>query len=270
MSIAVFRGIPGQASFSDRDICIYDWAGDKPMKNLQFPAPVRKIVADGAVFVLVFEAEINAYTVNPFNPIYTFECPHNPAAPCTIVERSGERLLAWTGRSLGSLKIITAGHSEHRAVEFEVADHPLVMVRFNPNGETVATASERGTLIRVFSTRTGEPITEFRRGSFHATISSISFSPRSDLVAVLSDKGTVHVFEFPSSTAGKSDPIRAAGQWKMDVYESSVVEFVSSGILALIKFNSGELEILRYASDMRSIDVQSKVRLVDVGSSDGL
>jgi hypothetical protein len=83
---------------------------------------------------------------------------------------------------------------------------------------------------------------------------------------VLSDKGTVHLFELPASTVGKRDPIRAAGQWKMGAYERSVVEFVSSGILALVKLNSAELEMLRYTPGSRKIGLHSKVNLVDVGN----
>lgn len=61
----------------------------------------------------------------------------------------------------------------------------------------------QGTLIRLFSTSNGARIAELRRGVDHATIYSISISPSSLMLAVTSDKSTLHVFDIanPSKSA---------------------------------------------------------------------
>lgn len=43
-------------------------------------------------------------------------------------------------------------------------DSPLAAVRFSADGTRVATASEKGTVIRVFAVPSGERLFEFRRG----------------------------------------------------------------------------------------------------------
>ena len=58
----------------------------------------------------------------------------------------------------------------------------------------MATASDKGTLIRVFSTEDGTPLQEVRRGSDKAEIYSIAFDKNSDFIACSSDKGTIHIF----------------------------------------------------------------------------
>lgn len=60
----------------------------------------------------------------------------------------------------------------------------------------MATASEKGTLIRIFDTATGTPLQELRRGADRAEIYSIAFHNNSQWLAVSSDKGTVHVFSL--------------------------------------------------------------------------
>eukprot|EP00842_Homolaphlyctis_polyrhiza_P004905 jgi/Hompol1/5415/HPOL_004412-RA len=60
----------------------------------------------------------------------------------------------------------------------------------------VATASERGTLIRVFDRRTGTLTNELRRGADYAEIYSLSFNTASTRICVASDKGTVHIFNL--------------------------------------------------------------------------
>ena len=64
----------------------------------------------------------------------------------------------------------------------------------NFTGSLLATASDKGTLIRLFSTEDGTPLQEVRRGSDKAEIYSLSFDKNSNWIACSSDKGTVHIF----------------------------------------------------------------------------
>ncbi|KAJ2220085.1 Phosphatidylinositol 3,5-bisphosphate-binding protein [Coemansia sp. RSA 485] len=73
----------------------------------------------------------------------------------------------------------------------------------SPDGSMVASASEKGTLIRIFDTMSGRLLHELRRGVDRADIYSIAFSPDNTRLCVSSDKGTVHIFNL--------DPKQAAG-----------------------------------------------------------
>jgi len=64
----------------------------------------------------------------------------------------------------------------------------------NFSGNLLATASDKGTLIRIFSTEDGTPLQEVRRGSDKAEIYSIAFDKNSHWIACSSDKGTIHIF----------------------------------------------------------------------------
>ena len=72
----------------------------------------------------------------------------------------------------------------------------LAVVSLSYDGSRLATASERGTLIRVFDTNTGDRLVELRRGVERVDVYSIAFSANTDWLAVSSDKGTVHVFSL--------------------------------------------------------------------------
>ena len=78
---------------------------------------------------------------------------------------------------------------------------PLRALELSPNGEVLATASETGTLIRIFSTSNCTRTGELRRGVDHAEIFSISISPSSTLLAVTSDKATLHIFNLPHTSS---------------------------------------------------------------------
>jgi WD40 repeat protein len=58
---------------------------------------------------------------------------------------------------------------------------------------------KKGTLIRVFSTSNQACVAELRRGIDQAIIFDLAISPSSTLLAVTSDKSTLHIFDLPTT-----------------------------------------------------------------------
>lgn len=69
------------------------------------------------------------------------------------------------------------------------------------DGKRLVTASEKGTLVRVWNTADGQPLQELRRGADPAHIYSLALSRNCDWLALSSDKGTVHVFALCPAVA---------------------------------------------------------------------
>jgi WD repeat-containing protein 45 len=80
----------------------------------------------------------------------------------------------------------------------------LTRLAVPPSGRLLATASSRGTLVRVWDAHSGKLMREFRRGSDKAEIYGIAFRPDERELCVWSDKGTIHVFAITSGTGGSS------------------------------------------------------------------
>ena len=72
----------------------------------------------------------------------------------------------------------------------------LAAIALNANGTTLATASERGTLIRTWDTMTGQQLREFRRGLEVVNITSLAFDRDTTRLLVCSDKGTAHIYSL--------------------------------------------------------------------------
>uniref|UniRef100_A0A1I8G4R1 WD repeat domain phosphoinositide-interacting protein 2 n=2 Tax=Macrostomum lignano TaxID=282301 RepID=A0A1I8G4R1_9PLAT len=72
---------------------------------------------------------------------------------------------------------------------------PLAALAFNSTATRLATASEKGTVIRVYSVPDGERVAEFRRGVKRCVqLHSLAFSRDSSLLACCSNTETLHVF----------------------------------------------------------------------------
>lgn len=92
----------------------------------------------------------------------------------------------------------------------------VAAMAFNTQGTLLATASERGTVIRIFFPETSEKFMEFRRGSLIASIYSLSFSVDSTYLACSSNSRTVHIFRLSgdeSSRRENSEESQANNGW---------------------------------------------------------
>lgn len=95
----------------------------------------------------------------------------------------------------------------------------LAALAFSPAGTEVATASEKGTVIRVFSVLDGSKLFEFRRGVKRCvSIASLSFSTCSKYLCCSSNTETVHIFALEkiapeSRDNGQSQSAGGGGDW---------------------------------------------------------
>lgn len=73
---------------------------------------------------------------------------------------------------------------------------PISCLSINNDGTLLATASDKGTIIRIFSIPTSSKLFQFRRGTYPSRIFSMSFNLASTLLAVSSASETIHVFKL--------------------------------------------------------------------------
>ncbi|NWR24960.1 WIPI1 protein, partial [Emberiza fucata] len=85
-------------------------------------------------------------------------------------------------------------------------DGPLAALTFNSTGSKLASASEKGTVIRVFSIPGGQKLYEFRRGmKRYVNISSLVFSMDSQFLCASSNTETVHIFKLEHLTDSRPE-----------------------------------------------------------------
>lgn len=76
----------------------------------------------------------------------------------------------------------------------EAHKNNIAALTLSPDGTLLATASEKGTIIRVFSVGSGIKLYQFRRGTYQTKIFSMSFSSDNKFLVVSCSSKTVHIF----------------------------------------------------------------------------
>ena len=141
-------------------------------------AAVCALSADSDRSYLAYPSPSPTSTSTPLSPS---SVPAAPPAPTT-----GDVLLFDT-ISLSALNVIQAHKS------------PIAHLSLNSNGTMLATASEKGTVVRIFSIPDAKQLWQFRRGSTPARIWSINFNLANTLLAVSSDSSTIHIYRLQGS-----------------------------------------------------------------------
>jgi WD40 repeat protein len=105
----------------------------------------------------------------------------------------------------------------------EAHESTLRALTLTPNGTLLATASHKGTVIRVWDVATSNNLYEFRRGVERAQITCLAFSWDEQWLSCASDKGTTHIFYCDKETTknGNNGKNKSSGS-------SSASSFLSS------------------------------------------
>ena len=245
--------------YSLNRVVIWDDLQQKESFSLKFMSIVRKVVLSRVHLVVALENELFIYS---FHSTPKLLCPPIKTAPfgpfdfkvVTIEGKATDQakvtsLLAYPSAKLtGQLHVAdlsklrsNQNNNQDMALTSEsflpttiIKAHkaPIRNVRINNQGTMVATASRKGTLIRIFSTHNGILFKEFRRGLDRAEIYDMCFSPLGTRLAVVSDKQTLHVFQIAPMAEGTLNP-------------ANPEDHQSSGSNGHIKANTNQVHSLR-------------------------
>ena len=180
-------------------VIIWDDAKQKAVITLEFRSPVQRVKLSRTRIVVALLNSVHMYAFSsPPEKLSVFETADNPLGLCCL----GSKVVAFPGRTPGQVQMVEIETGNVSIIPAHSS--PLRALDLSPNGEILATASEFGTLIRVFSTSNCARIGELRRGVDHAIIYSVAISPSSTLLAVTSDKSTLHVFDLPATSQSRT------------------------------------------------------------------
>ncbi|KAI9846545.1 MAG: autophagy protein [Thelocarpon superellum] len=203
---------------SPRRLQIKNTKRETTICELTFPSSVLSVRLNRKRLAVILEEQIYLYDISNMKLLYTIETSPNPGAICALAPSSTHCYLTYplpkkaaptsftppshappgspyVAPSSGEVLIFDAMKLEAVNV-VEAHRSPLSCIALNSEGTLLATASDKGTIIRVFSVPSAEKLYQFRRGSIPSSIYSMSFNLNSTLLCVSSATDTVHIFRL--------------------------------------------------------------------------
>jgi len=209
-NILALVGGGDEPKFSPNKVMIWDDHQGRCIGELGFKVPVRGVRLRRDKVVVALAHKIFVYNFSDLKMEQQIDTAANERGLCAISPTTERTVMACPGLNRGQVRVelFDLGTTKFIAAH----ETALACLGLSADGSLLATASEKGTLIRIFDTHTASLVHEFRRGSDRARVYSLAFSPKKNLLGVTSDKGTVHVFRIPetpsaSSSAPTASPI---------------------------------------------------------------
>eukprot|EP00877_Chromochloris_zofingiensis_P013096 jgi/Chrzof1/803/Cz01g29120.t1 len=190
-------------------VMIWDDHQGKCIGELSFRSQVRAVRLRRDRIVVALEHKVLVYNFADLKLLNQIETLANTKGLVAVSSSAESTVLACPGLHTGQVRIELYDRKQTKFISAH--NTALACLTLSMDGKRLATASDKGTLIRVWNTADGQLLQELRRGTEPAHIYSIAMSPNCDWLAVSSDKGTVHVFSLANNVQTMaSDKVEAA------------------------------------------------------------
>ncbi|KAH8822702.1 WD40 repeat-like protein [Flagelloscypha sp. PMI_526] len=237
----------GNSGNSQRKLQIVNTKRKSLICELLFPTSILAVKLNRKTLVIVVETEIYVYDISNMRLLHIIETTPNPDAICALSPSSENSYLAYpspvpspttpasggaattpTTNSTGTTQSgdVLIFNTRNMSVSNVVQAHksPIASLSINSSGTMLATASNKGTVIRVWSIPGAEKLYQFRRGTREVHIwpqGGLCFNTASTLLACGSERGTVHIFKLGSSQSSSNGSYKRSSSPSADSMDST-------------------------------------------------
>lgn len=179
---------------NEKNLIIYDDQKNEITSQIEFQEKIQEIFLRKKEIVVLLQRYIYIYNLLSVKCIKKIKLESVQKPLCSITY-------------IDPFKLVCSGHEPgtvhlHQYNSFEKDELKIIKahksninyIKLSSSGLLLSTCSEKGTLIRIFNTTTGEPLKELRRGSDETVINWLNFSLNDNLILCRSAKGTIHIF----------------------------------------------------------------------------
>jgi len=252
-NILALVGGGSHPAFDPNKVILWDDNQKQPIGELPFDTPIKAVKLRKDKIVVAEENQVSVYTFEKLERSHKFPTIENEMG---LLALSSEEkcVLAFPHTQKGEVCIFMIDSGKTRFIQAH--DSSIQCMALNSDGTRLATASKKGTLIRIFDTLDGSKLQEVRRGTEKALIYCISFNRDSSFICTSSDKGTIHIFATGGASSNRKSKLSVFGgyfksEWSLAHFkgpqypsvccfgndEDTVVVFCSNGSYYRIQFD---------------------------------
>ncbi|KAM7533496.1 hypothetical protein Aperf_G00000124202 [Anoplocephala perfoliata] len=193
-----------------RRLLIYHSRRDSLICDYRYSNTILAVKMNRQRLIVCVENEIFIHNIRDMELLHRIEdTPSNRNGVIAFSSHPEKCLLAYPGSNRTGTVYIFDATKFTNVTSIAAHDSPLAELAFNSSSTLLATASERGTVVRVFTIPDGEKVMEFRRGLARCvSVCSLTFSLDDHFLVCASNTETIHVFKLrkpESASPGSQD-----------------------------------------------------------------
>lgn len=142
--------------------------------ELKFRTEVKAVRLRRDRVVVVLENKVFVYRFKDLKLLDQITTVQNSRGLVSLCSEAKNNVLAIPGLAKGTIRIELYDISKATLIKAHDAD--LSYFNLNHDGSKLASASEKGTLIRIWNCHTGEPLRELRRGKSFPFLPPLSYT----------------------------------------------------------------------------------------------
>ena len=196
-NILALVGGGSNPNFDKNKVILYDDSQEKIITEIIVIFNVLNVKLKRTKIFIVGDNQINVFAFsNNYLKIDTINTYENKTGIIGIAFESNLNIICYPS-ALGEVTIKNYDIKKDDKYETKIIkahQSEIVSLTLNNDGSLLASASEKGTIIRIYQTKDGALIQELRRGTKGSEIFSLVFSYNSKYLACSSSQGTIHIF----------------------------------------------------------------------------
>lgn len=190
--------------YSNNKIIIWDDNIRNVISELRFNSEIKNVKIKMDRIIGVTDTKIYVFNINTLDILDVIDTYENLNGIVAISSGDLISVMGFPFEEKGNVKVINF-NSLASLPTIKAHEAKIACLCINHNGTIIATASDKGTLIRVFLIQTSELIAELRRGLKNCDISCIAFDEHNKYVGCSGDTGTIHLFSIITAVKNIGD-----------------------------------------------------------------
>ena len=183
--------------FALNKIIIWDDSKTKVISEIRFNSDVLNVKIKMDRIIGVCYKKIYVFNINTLDTLDVFDTYENINGIIGLSSGDLISVLAFPHKDKGNVQVINF-NSLAQPPKITAHESKISCLSVNHNGTLLATASDKGTLIRVYNIMDGKFLAELRRGSKNAEINCLVFDEQNKFMGCASGGGTIHIFSIVS------------------------------------------------------------------------
>jgi len=190
--------------FNPKKLIIWDDYEHKVISEIKFFSNLKNVKIRKDRIFAICDKNIYVFDMQTFENLEIINTRENPKGLFGINDYEYKIIIAYLGafdndnNHKGSVTI--KNYERQKGIQVIAQDDSITYLSLNQEGTLLATANEKGTIIKIHSCVNGDLLSQFKRGKGKAEIHYICFDKFSNFLAVTSDRGTIHIWSLGDVT----------------------------------------------------------------------